>query len=108
MDFRKQQRKHPPIHIDGAAVERVKSFKFLGVQITEDLKWSFHTDSIGKKEQHPHFNLRSLKKFGLAPETLTNLYICTIESNLLDCITAWHSNCTARNCRALQRVVGSA
>ena len=33
-DFRKQQRGHPPIHIDGTAVEKVESFKFLGVHIT--------------------------------------------------------------------------
>ena len=29
VDFRKQQREHPPIHIDGTAVEKVESFKFL-------------------------------------------------------------------------------
>ena len=35
VDFRKQQREHPPIHIDGTVVERVVSFKFLGVHITD-------------------------------------------------------------------------
>ena len=29
VDFRKQQREHPPIHIDGTAVEKLESFKFL-------------------------------------------------------------------------------
>jgi hypothetical protein len=29
---------HTPIHIDGAAMKRVKSFKFLDVHITEDMK----------------------------------------------------------------------
>ena len=29
VDFRKQQREHRPIHIDGTVVERVVSFKFL-------------------------------------------------------------------------------
>ena len=49
VDFRKQQRKHAPIHIDGTTVEKVQSFKFLGVHITDDLKWSNHTDSVAKK-----------------------------------------------------------
>ena len=31
VDFRKQQREHPPIHIDGTAVEKVESLMFLGV-----------------------------------------------------------------------------
>ena len=44
--YRRQQREHTPIHIDMADVERVKSFKFLGVHITEDLKWSIHTDTV--------------------------------------------------------------
>jgi hypothetical protein len=30
MDFREQQREHPPIHIEGTAVKKVESFKFLG------------------------------------------------------------------------------
>ena len=45
MDFRKQQREHPPLHINGTVVERVESFKFFGVHITEKLKWSNHTDT---------------------------------------------------------------
>ena len=40
-----QQREHPPIHIDGTVVERVASFKFLGIHITDKLNWSTHTDS---------------------------------------------------------------
>ena len=70
--FRKQQREHPPIHIDGTVVEKVESFKFLGVHITDKLKWSTHTDSVVKKEQQRLFNLRRLKNFGLSPKTLTN------------------------------------
>jgi hypothetical protein len=49
MDFRKQQREHPPIHINGTAVEKVESFKFLGVHITDKQKWSTHKDSVVKK-----------------------------------------------------------
>jgi hypothetical protein len=52
VDFRKQQREHPPIHIDGTAVEKVESFKFLGVHITDKLKWSTHTDSVVKAQQN--------------------------------------------------------
>ena len=51
MDFRKQQREQPPIYIDRTVVERVGSFKFLGVHIMDKLKWSTHTDSVVKKEQ---------------------------------------------------------
>ena len=110
MDFRKQQREHPPIHIAGTAVEKVESFKFLGVHITDNLKRSTHTDSVVKKPPAPQqrlFNLRRVMKFGLDHKTLTNFYRCTIESILSGCITAWYGYCTVRNRRALQRVVRS-
>jgi hypothetical protein len=48
VDFRKQQREHPPIQSEGTAVEKVESFKFLGVHITDKMKWSTHTDSVVK------------------------------------------------------------
>jgi hypothetical protein len=46
VDFRKQQREHPPIHINGTVVEKVESFRFLGVHIADKLKWSTHTNSV--------------------------------------------------------------
>ena len=55
VDFRKQQREHPPIHIDGTVVEKVESFKFLGIQFTDKLKWSTQTDSMVKKVQQHLF-----------------------------------------------------
>jgi hypothetical protein len=97
----KQQREHPSIHNDETAVEKVKRFKFLCVHITDELKWSTHTDSVVKKAQQRLFNLRRLKKCCLSPKTLTNFYRCTIESILLGCITAWYSNCTVHDSRAL-------
>ena len=63
LDFRKQQREQPPI--DGNAVEKVESFKFLGVHITDELKWSTHTDSVVKKAQQHLFNLREAEKMWL-------------------------------------------
>ena len=94
MDFKIKQREHTHIYIDRTTVEKVENFKFLGVQITDDLKWSTHTDSGVKSAKQHLFNLRRLKKFGLAPKTLTHFYICRIESILSGCITAWHGNFT--------------
>ena len=38
--YRKKRTEHAPIIIDGAVVEQVESFKFLGVHITNKLTWS--------------------------------------------------------------------
>ncbi len=39
----------PPITIDGTPVEWVSSFKFLDVNITKDLTWTTHTQSVVRK-----------------------------------------------------------
>ena len=46
VDYKKQRAEHAPIHIDGAVVQLVKSFKFLGVHVTKELSWSTHTNTI--------------------------------------------------------------
>ncbi len=69
-DFRRQRREHTSITIDKKPVERVNSFKFLGVHITEDLTWSAHTDAVLKKSHQCLFFLRRLRKFGMSPSIL--------------------------------------
>ncbi len=86
VDFRRQSREHTPITIDKTPVERVNSFKFLGVHITEDLTWSTHTDAVLKKSHQRLFFLRRLRKFGMSPSILRSFYTCTVESILTGCI----------------------
>ena len=86
VDYRKKRTAHPPILIDGAAVEQVESFKFLGVHITNKLTWSKHTMTVVKWARQ---NL-----FGMGPQILKRFYSCTIESILTGCITAWYGNCS--------------
>ena len=109
VDFRKLQRGgQDPIHIEGAEVERVSNFKFLGVYIKDDLTWSMQAGSAVKTAQKRLYFLRRLKKFGMSSKTLTNFYRCTIESILSGCITAWYGSCSAADRKALQRVVKTA
>jgi hypothetical protein len=85
MDLRRQQREHALIHIDGTALEKMKSFKFLCVHITDNLKFST-TQTVWRRRPNR----------------------CTIKSILLGCINAWYGNYTFRSHRALQRVMPSA
>ncbi len=46
VDFRKrQQRPYTPLMISGTPVERVSSFKYLGVNISGDLTWTAHSNA---------------------------------------------------------------
>ncbi|KAI4882102.1 hypothetical protein NFI96_000102 [Prochilodus magdalenae] len=108
VDFRKQEGVHTPITINGAAVERVSSFKFLGVHITEELTWTEHTTRVVKKAQQRLFFLTRLKRFGMDTRILRTFYTCTVESILTGSINTWYGSCTAIERKALQRVVRTA
>ncbi|KAI5619386.1 gastrula zinc finger protein XlCGF28.1-like [Silurus asotus] len=106
VDFRKSNsRRHLPVNINGTEVERVSSFKFLGVHISEDLTWQQNMSALVKKAQQRLYFLRSLKKSHLSPGILTSFYHCIIESILTNSITVWYGGFTVCERKALQRVV---
>ena len=40
---------YPTLSINGINIERVADFNFLGIQLSEDLKWSKHPNNISLK-----------------------------------------------------------
>ena len=105
VDYRKWRTEHAPILINGAVVEQVESFKFIGVHINNKLSWSKHTKTVVKRARQNLFPLRRLKRFGMGPQILKRFYSCTIETG---CVTALYGNCSASDRMALQRVVRTA
>ncbi len=105
VDFRKrQQRPYTPLMISGTPVERVSSFKYLGVNIS-DLTWTSHIQTQVKKARQRLYHLRQLRKFRVSPTILKTFYSGTIESVLTQCISVWYGNSSSQDCKALQRVV---
>ncbi len=106
VDFRKrQQRPYTPLMISGTPVERVSSFKYLGVNISEDLTWTTHIQTQVKKARQRLYHLRQLRKFRVSPTILKTFYSGAIESVLTQCISVWYGNSSNQDCKALQRVV---
>ncbi len=95
VDFRKrQQRPYTPLMISGTPVERVSSFKYLGVNISEDLTWTAHIQTQVKKARQRLYHLRQLRKFiqGLASnpgnvlfrghrKCVDSVYLCDMETS---------------------------
>ncbi len=86
-------------------MERVSSFKYLGVHINEDLTWTLNTIQPVKKAQQRLYFLRRLRKFGMSAKILCNFYNCIVESILTSCITVWYGSTTVMDRKRLQRVV---
>ncbi len=87
VDFRKKHLlPYTPLVISGTPVERVSSFKYLGVNISEDLTWTTHIQTQVKKARQRLYHLRQLRKFRVSPTILKTFYAGTIESVLTQCI----------------------
>ncbi len=83
VNFRKrQQRPYTPLMISGTPVERVSSFKYIGIKISEDLTWITHIQTQVKKARQRLYHLRQLRKFRVSPAILKTFYSGAIESVL--------------------------
>ncbi len=108
VDFRKrQQRPYTPLTISRTPVKRVSSFKYLSVNISEDLTWTAHIQTQVKKARQRMYHLRQLRKFRVSPAILKTFYSGALESVLTHVcvISVWHGNVSNQDCKALQRVV---
>uniref|UniRef100_A0A3B3IGF0 Reverse transcriptase domain-containing protein n=1 Tax=Oryzias latipes TaxID=8090 RepID=A0A3B3IGF0_ORYLA len=109
VDMRKERRNpHQPLLIRGLEVERVSSFRYLGVHLSQDLTWTLNTSQLVKKAHRRLYFLRRLRRFGMSSKILSNFYSCMVESILTSCITVWYGSSTAADRKRLQRVVKTA
>jgi len=105
MDIRKCNTHHQPLFINGEYVERVHSFKFLDIHITDRFSWTTNTTTVVKKAQQHLYCLRMLKKNSMGLKLLVCFYKFTIEGILSYCISVWF--CAADK-KALQRIIKTA
>ena len=102
MDYkRKQPSDIRPLCISRSEVERVDSFKYLSVIITQNLSWSLHVNRTVKNARERLCHLRRLRDFRLLLKVLRNFYTCTIASILSGSITTWMGSCKKQDVLAL-------
>ena len=69
-----------PISVGNQEVERVGSYKLLGIIISDDLKWNVHAEYVIAKAAKRLYALRLLKRAGVMPEDMLKVYTYNIRS----------------------------
>ena len=103
IDFRKSKALPDPIIINDHTVERVCTYKYLGVMLNNDLSWSNNTDYIMSKLNSCLYCLRKLKKFDVNICILKLLYQLVIKSVFPYCFVCWGGNITKQD---INRIAG--
>lgn len=95
MDYQRNRRLPVPVTTQGEEVERVGSYKYLGVHINCKLDWSHNKDTLFKKGQSKMFFLRRLGSFGVCSKLLRIIYQPVVASALFFCfcvLVGWHQD----------------
>ena len=96
------------LELNGQNLDVVQKAKFLGVIITNDLKWDANTESLVKRANKRMELLRKVSSFGTSKDEKRNIYILFIRSILEQSCVVWHSSLTKANEEDLERVQKSA
>ena len=90
-----------PIVVGNAIVERVASFKLLGV--CRNLTWDTHVNCILKKANKRLYILRALRRSGVSVPDMVNIY-CAVICSVVECASPVFSDLPAFLCYALDRM----
>ena len=88
-DTRRRNVAHEPIVIAGVEVERVETYRYLGVVIDNKLSWHANTDQIIKKAHTRLYCLRKLRSFSVRNDILQMFYLSTVGSVLTFACVCW-------------------
>ena len=104
----------PPIlHLNDKPIDRVESFKLLGLMVTDKLNWNDNTSLIcSKASKRLHF-LKLLKRTAMSTSDLLYYYTAVIRPVLEYSSVVWHASITAKQFRQIdfiqrraERIIG--
>ena len=76
------------VSVDNREIERVTSYKYIGVEIDETLSWRNHTDSLCKKVSAGIGAIKRVRHL-VPSQTLHQMYDALVEPYLEYCCEVW-------------------
>ncbi len=108
IDFSKSKVIVPPSNINGEEIERVTTYKYLGVEIDSQLKFNDLAMSKYRKLQQRLFFLRRLSYFRIDRRILQMFYKTVLQSVLTFGLLCTFGNMRAQDQAKLQRMIKTA
>ena len=104
----KQNDFQPVMSISNEKIECVRQLKFLGIIVTDNLRWHKNTEFITKKASTMLWVLRRLNKLGAIKNLLVDIFYKHIRSVLEYAAVVWTAGLTQDNIATIERVPKSA
>lgn len=108
IDFRNSSSIPNSVNLKGSSVERVTSYKYLGIMIDDKLNWHMHIDSMVKKLNSRMYCFRKLKFFHVNSHILGLFYDSVVKSIWGYCLLCWGGNVSQRDRERVERVIKEA
>ena len=80
-----------PLVVSNNSIERVSTYKILGVFIHSDLRWNSHVDYIYKKARKRLYSLRILRRAGVDQASMLKVYTSSVRYLLEYALPVWQS-----------------
>ncbi|XP_051788716.1 uncharacterized protein LOC127529381 [Erpetoichthys calabaricus] len=108
VNFRRPRPLMDPVIIKGDCVQRVQTYKYLGVQLDDKLDWTVNTDALCKRGQSRLYCLRRLASFNICNKMLQMSYQTVVASALFYAVVCWGGSIKKRDASRLDKLVRKA
>jgi hypothetical protein len=94
----------PLVKINNIEIERVETFKLLGVVFSSDLSWNHHVSYMLNKISKRYYIIYQMVKVGVTPSDIITVYCSMIRSVLDYACPVWHCGLTQAQSRDIEAV----
>ena len=108
IDFRQKKPNTDSVEIKGEKVEKVKTYKYLGVVFDDKLSWREHADTTARKIHSRMYCLRKLRSFNVSQKILQMFYTAVIGSVLTFGMSCWGGNLSKQDKGRLDKLIRKA
>ncbi|KAI3365081.1 hypothetical protein L3Q82_010197 [Scortum barcoo] len=95
----------PVLLLEGAEVEAVDSYRYLGLWIDNKLDWTTHTSHLYGKTQSRMYFLRRLRSFNICSKLLQMFYQSVVASVLFYTVVCWGGSISKKDTSRLDKLI---